>query len=124
MDADGNEEIDEDLIPEKPEDLLEKRIDFVVEIMGAQDLPENFCKDVYVEYQIYLEETKYRTESVAGKNRNPDFNYQKQHTQSVVTENFLKYIKSECLVFKLFGFPDVKRQPAETQAQRKKKQLN
>jgi len=42
----------------------------------------------------------------------------------VVTENFLKYIKEECLTFKVFGFPDVKKQPdanALAQAAAKKK---
>ena len=45
-----------------------------------------------------------------GKNRDPVFDYVKHHTQSVVTENFLKYIKDECLVFNVLGFPDVKKQ--------------
>ena len=47
-----------------------------------------------------------------GKSREPEFNYEKHHTQSVVTENFLKYIKDDCLVFNLYGFPDVKKQDA------------
>jgi len=46
---------------------------------------------------------------MAGKNRDPEFNYRLQHTQSVVTENFLKYIKEELLTFKVYGFPDVKK---------------
>ena len=47
---------------------------------------------------------------VPGKERNPVFNFSKHHTQSVVTENFLKYIKDECLTFRVLGFPDVKKQ--------------
>ena len=30
----------------------------------------------------------------------------------MVTENFLKYIKEELLVFKVFGFPDVQKEKA------------
>ena len=87
---------------------MDRRIDFIVNIGRASDLPINFCKDVFVQYQVYLEDTLYQTEVVPEKNRNPEFNYRKQHTQPVVTANFLKFIKNECMVFKVFGFPDVK----------------
>ena len=109
VDAEGNEDIAEEDLPDAPEDLLDRRIDFIVNITRAKDLPSNFCKDVFVQYQVYLEETKYTTEVMAGKNRDPEFNYRLQHTQSVVTENFLKYIKEELLTFKVYGFPDVKK---------------
>ena len=46
-------------------------------IERATDLPENFCRDVFVEYSIYLDETKFRTNKVEGKNRNPEFGYEK-----------------------------------------------
>ena len=97
-------------------------IDFLVNILGAKDLPSNFCKDVFVEYKIYLEDTKYKTEVVEGKNRNPEFNYSHQHTQSVVTENFLKYIKNEVLIFKVFGFPDVRQETGPSKGKKKNPQ--
>ena len=50
VDAEGNEELADDDLPETPEDLLNRRIDYVVSIEGASDLPSNFCKDVFVEY--------------------------------------------------------------------------
>ena len=40
----------DDLIPEEPEELLNKRVDFVVMITSAIDLPKDFCTDVFVEY--------------------------------------------------------------------------
>ena len=86
-------------------------------------MPSNFCKDVFVQYQLYLEETKYQTNVVPGKHREPEFNYRRQHTQTVVTENFLKYIKNEVMAFKVFGFPDVKTEKmVENLAASKKKQ--
>lgn len=93
----------------------------MINIQCARDLPSNFCKDVFVEYKIYLEDTKYKTVVCEGKNRNPEFNYSHQHTQSVVTENFLKYIKNEVLIFKVLGFPDVKQETGPSKS--KKKQL-
>jgi len=41
-DASGWDEPPEDIIPNQPEDLIGKRIDFVVIIEKAIDLPENF----------------------------------------------------------------------------------
>ena len=87
---------------------MNRQIDYIVSIERATDLPSNFCKDVFVEYSIYLDETKFKTNVVAGKNRNPEFGYEKRHTQPVVTEGFLKYIKDEVIAFKVYGFPDVK----------------
>lgn len=75
-----------------------------------------------MEYQVYLEDEKHRTEVVPGKCRDPEFGYQKKHTQSVVTEQFLKYVKDEVLVFKVYGFPDVKKQGESQAASKQKKQ--
>jgi len=61
VDENGNEDILDEDVPDQPEDMLNRRIDFLVQISQAKDLPSNFCKDVFVEYQIYLEEEKYRT---------------------------------------------------------------
>ena len=75
VDPDGNPELNMDLLPEEPEDLLHSRIDFLVNIISAENLPADFCRDVFVEYQLYLGEEKFRTEKVEGKERNPEFNY-------------------------------------------------
>ena len=108
LDANGSTEIDDADLPDEPEDLLNRRIDFMVRIERATGLPNDFCRDVFVEYSIYDDETKFKTNVVEGKNRNPEFGYEKRHTQSVVTEGFLKYIKDEVIAFKVYGFPDVK----------------
>lgn len=76
----GSDEIPFEDVPDAPEDLLNRRIDYLVCITSARDLPSNLCKDVFVEYSIYLEDEKHCTDIVEGKNRNPEFNFQKQHT--------------------------------------------
>ena len=76
IDQDGNTDIDEEMLPDAPEDLLNRRIDFLISIVRAKNLPSNFNKDVFVEYQLYLDETKYRTPVIQGKERNPEFAYQ------------------------------------------------
>jgi len=59
---------------------MDRRVDFIVNVIKATDLPSNFCKDVFVEYQVYLEDTKYHTHVIPDKNRNPVFDFKKQHT--------------------------------------------
>jgi len=56
---------------------------------------------------LYLGEEKFRTEKVEGKERNPEFNYARQHTQEVVTDNFIKYLKEDSITFKVYGFRDL-----------------
>ena len=49
----------------------------------------------------------------------PVFDYTKHHTQDCVTDNFLKYLKEECLVFKVFGYPDVKKKDIKDSKRKK-----
>lgn len=105
VDETGWGEISDDMIPDKPEDLLNKWLDFAVSITRASDLPANLCKDVYVEYKFYLDEQPYST-SLPGKHWNPIFDYRYHHTVPNVTENLIKYLKENAICFKVFGFPD------------------
>ena len=50
VDPDGNEDLADEDLPDAPEELLNRRIDFLVNIERARNLPGNFCKDVFVEY--------------------------------------------------------------------------
>jgi hypothetical protein len=67
VDEDGESEIPDDLIPEEPEDLIGKRIDFIIEIKQATGLPKNFCRDVYCEYKFFLFEEVYQSAKILGK---------------------------------------------------------
>lgn len=103
------------MIPDEPEDLINTRIDYVVQIDQAVDLPKNFCRDTFVEYQLYLNEEKYRTNICAGSNRNPMFTYSKQHTQEWVTDGFIKYLKDDFLIFRVYGFAEIKKKDGSKQ---------
>jgi len=92
VDIDGESEVPDDFIPEQPEDLIGNRIDFIVQITKAIDLPEDFCKNVFCEYQFFLSEDKYTTKTIEGKNRNPVFDFKELHTVEPCTEYFLQYI--------------------------------
>lgn len=105
-DESGWGEVPDEMIPNTPEDLLDQRIDFAVEIKRAIDLPEHFCRDVYVEYNFYLDDQPYQTPIIPGKHQNPIFDYRYHHTVHNVSENFLKYLKINAVCFKVFGFAD------------------
>ena len=124
VDPDGSEDLPDELIPNEPEDLIDQRLDFIVKIDGAKDLPQNFCRDIFAEYSFYLNDKTYRTEVVKGKNRNPEFNYAKQHTVDICTDNLVNYLKKECMVFKVYGFPDTKNKFAGDKKLNGKQQSN
>lgn len=66
-DTTGTEEPPEEILPEEPEDLLNQNIDFIVEIAKADKLPKDFCRDVFCEYNFYLDASPYRSGVVQGK---------------------------------------------------------
>jgi len=49
-DANGSDELDDELQVEDPSELLGKEIFFRVEIVSAQNLPPELCKNVFVTY--------------------------------------------------------------------------
>lgn len=94
-DAEGNREIAQEQMPESPQDLINTQMDLLVEIKEIKDLPETCCRDVFCEYKFYLDDNKYETGAVRGRSKNAVFNYTKQHTVAVVTENFLNYLLND-----------------------------
>ena len=58
---DGNEDMNEDLSPDEPTDLINKSISFKVKIFKIVNLPEDFCRNIFCEYKFYLDEQKYTT---------------------------------------------------------------
>ena len=48
--ADGDEDIDEDAIPDEPSELIGSDLPFKVKIDSLSNLPENFCRNMFVEY--------------------------------------------------------------------------
>lgn len=49
-DGSGGDTGDLDFIPDEPTDLIDQRIDFIVQIDNITDLPEDMCRNVFVEY--------------------------------------------------------------------------
>ena len=100
---DGDIEIPEEMIPENPEDIIGSRIDFYVEIKRAFDLPDDFCKDIFCKYVLYIGEEEFATQPVLGKNHTPEFNYRYQHTIEPVSERFIKYLNEDSVSFPFYA---------------------
>lgn len=98
VDTDGVSEVPDDMIPEDPMELENQRMDFRVEIVRAFDLMEDFCQDIHCEYQFYIEDQKFSTQIVEGKNREPVFNYKHHHTVEPCTKNFIEYLLKESVI--------------------------
>jgi len=105
--VDENGSPDLDWYPEDPKELIDQRLDFVVNIFKAVDLPQDLCRDVYVEYSFYLDQTKYRTDVMKGQDRNPEFKYAKHHTVNIVTKMLLDYLEKELMVFRVYAQANV-----------------
>lgn len=50
VDPEGNKDLPDTMFPDEQEELLDKRLDFIVQIDDANDLPDDFCRDVYAQY--------------------------------------------------------------------------
>ena len=107
-DETGEGEPDEDLLPEEPEELEGKAIAFRVEIEKAQDLPNDMNKNVFVTYGLFFDkgDKSVQTPEVAGKNKNPVFNFKHVHHFDMVTPSILRYLANGNLCFKVYGYPD------------------
>ena len=74
---DGDEEIDEDNLTDEPSDLVNNSLDFKVKISNITNLPENFCTDIFCEYQFFYESEKSVSRVSAGKNTSHEMNWEK-----------------------------------------------
>ena len=112
-DPDGNTELDEEMMTDNPEDLLNHQLDFKVKIEKLSNLPENFCRNIFCEYQFYMDEDVSKTETVKEKNTDPIINFEKHHTVEVVTKFLLQYLMDDKLTIKIYGTQEL--QPKKNQ---------
>lgn len=101
--------MNEDLLSDDPQDLLNQPLDFKVKISSISNLPEDFCKNVYCEYEFYMDKTKYTTPVCHGKNQAPQFDYSRQHHVNTVTQMLINYLLSDKMTIKIYGNQDLKK---------------
>lgn len=108
-DEEGNEDLDEDELSDDPQALIGNPLDFKVKIDNVTNLPEDFCRNIFCEYEYYVGGDKYRTPVCQGKNTSPAFNYEHQHHVDCVTKFMLNYLQEDKLTIKIYGNQDLKR---------------
>ena len=106
---DGNEDLNEDDLPEQPSDLLNQSISFKVKISHLEELPENFCRNMFCEYKFYMDDIKYTTNVSEGRNRCPKLNYEKIHHVECVTKFLIDYLLEDKLTIKIYGNQDLQK---------------
>ena len=108
-DENGDSELDEENEPLDPQELLSQPLNFKVKISHASNLPEDFCRNIYCEYKFYIDDTVFKTEVVEERTRTPNFNYERKHEYSCVTQKLLDYLTDDKLQIKIYGFKDLKK---------------
>jgi len=88
---------------DNPDDLIGQQLDFKVKIEKLTKLPEDFCRNIYCEYQFYTDEAINKTTSCPEKNTDPIIKYEKHHTIEVVTKYLLDYLKDDKLTIRIYG---------------------
>lgn len=91
-DEDGNEFDD---VPDDVNDLIGTPINIKVYIKEANDLPENFCKGVYVEYTSLDDRLIYQSKIIEEKTRNPIFEDYIEHKIDFLTKDDIDYFMKE-----------------------------
>ena len=102
-DENGMEDLDEELLPDDPMDLLNQELNFKVKISHISNLPADFCSNIYCEYKFYMDDTKYTTPVCQGKNQSPEFTYDKLHHVDCVTKFLIDYLREDKLTVKIYG---------------------
>lgn len=108
-DRDGNEDLDEDLLPNDPSELLDQELNFKVKISHLSNLPADFGSNIFCEYKFYMDEKKYTTQVCEGKNQTPQFNYDQLHHVDCVTKFLIDYLTEDKLTIKIYGNQDLKK---------------
>lgn len=93
----NNNEYEE--VPENPTELIGRSLFFTVQIKQAFDLPENFCKGVYVEYVSFSDDITYKTKTVEEKNRNPLFEENFEHKIEYLTKDDVEFLTEKNVKF-------------------------
>uniref|UniRef100_A0A7S1N5X8 Kinesin-like protein n=1 Tax=Eutreptiella gymnastica TaxID=73025 RepID=A0A7S1N5X8_9EUGL len=87
----------------KVRDLLGKRMDLVVHVIGAKNIPAQYTSSVYCKYVFrHAEKDVYQTRELPGPN--PEFDYKKRFAFGSLTQQLVDYLASaNVLTFEVLG---------------------
>ena len=93
-------------IPKDPNELIGQSLNFYVHIKECNDLPENFCKCLQVEYTSFIDNNNYKTKvyNEQGDNRSFPIDEKFQHEMNYITEEDISYLRNDKICFKIYAF--------------------
>eukprot|EP00002_Diphylleia_rotans_P023808 TRINITY_DN4688_c0_g1_i2.p1 TRINITY_DN4688_c0_g1~~TRINITY_DN4688_c0_g1_i2.p1 ORF type:complete len:1214 (+),score=278.54 TRINITY_DN4688_c0_g1_i2:125-3766(+) len=99
--------IDDDLLDDydvdEPEELIGRRLDFLVRLPHARGLPAKFTKNVFCQFSLFGQDN-ILTKTVSGS-INPEFNFQQQFTIPKIDMDILQYLLKDFLFVHLYAEP-------------------
>ena len=103
-------------IPKDPNELIGQNLNFYVHIKECNDLPENFCKCLQVEYTSFIDNSNYSTKvyNEEGDKRSFPIDEKFQHEMHYLSEEDISYLRNDKICFKIYAFetlPKKERKP-------------
>jgi hypothetical protein len=92
---DGDLIRDNDNPPDDPYELVGNTMNFAVYVKEAKDLPENFCKDIQVEYESFYDKGVNQTKLLSSKSTNPVFEEFFHHSINYLQKEDIDYLLKE-----------------------------
>lgn len=96
-------------IPESPSDLVGQELDFKVYIKECRDLPENFSKNVQVEYTSFHDNMEYKTKIYNTDKREPNIEIEEsfEHKIEYLTKDDIEFLEKYKICFKVYAIEEV-----------------
>ena len=96
-------------IPEHPTDLIGEEIDFRVYIKECRDLPENFSKNLQVEYTSFHDNMDYKTKIYNTDNKEPNIEIEEsfEHKIEYLTKDDIEFLEKDKICFKVYAIEEV-----------------
>ena len=93
-------------IPKDPNELIGQNLNIYVHIKECNDLPENFCKSLQVEYNSFIDNNNYKTKvyNEEGDKRSFTIDEKFQHEINYITEEDISYLRNDKICFKIYAF--------------------
>ena len=109
FDADGNEY---DEVPDQVTELIGQSLNFKVCVYRCSDLPDNFCRNLYVEYKMILDNS-YNKTKVYNTEENIqtklEMNEHFEHYIEYLSKEDIDYLVKEKLQFSVYAYENVEK---------------
>ena len=93
-------------IPKDPNELKGQNLNFYIHIKECNDLPDNFCKCLQVEYNSFIDNINYKTKiyNEEGDKRSFTIDEKFQHEINYMSEEDISYLRNDKICFKIYAF--------------------